>query len=390
MRRSSSDVYLATVLGLGFFSDGFALLLQSGALISLVSYFSLSKLEIGLIVSAPFIGSIAGAFLFGHLADRLGRKAVVINVLIFFVLASVLSALSVNYVMLWVSRLLVGIGIGGDVPSTGSLVYELAKKYDGSTLLSYQNVLWGVGAFAATVIAIPFLRFGSATWRYLFGLAALPPLITLILRRGIPESEQWSLARRSSPSIDGRTYTFYTLLSVALFSWTYMLAALASYLPSILVGAFRLPKAYSLLVGGAQWLFFVAGAALVMVAIRSSRPRLAAGSLLSSAAVLLLWVAALLSRTLTAYEFIEISAICWLLGGVGYTSVSITSFAEAPVAYRGTLSGLVFALGRFGGYVSTQSLPLLIGSIGVVGGLFVVSPALMASSLFAYYIKRKR
>ncbi len=383
-----SDVYVATVLGLGFFSDGFALLLQSGALISLVHYFYLSKLEVGLVVSAPFIGSIAGAFIFGRLADILGRKAVVLNVLVFFVLASLLSAASINFQMLWISRLLVGIGIGGDVPSTGSLVYELAKRHSGSALLSYQNMLWGVGAFIATVIAIPFIGFGNAAWRFLFALAAVPPLITLVLRRGLQESEQWLRSRDAQgQAIDGKTYAYFVLLSAALFSWTYLLAALASYAPSILVNVFGLPSSYSLLISGSQWLLFVAGVALVTLAVRSKG--LAIGASITSVIIFALSTAMLTAHRLGAYEFIWFSTAFWLLGGVGYTSVSITSFADAPVAHRGTLSGLVFALGRFGGYVSTQSLPLLIGSVGIAGGLFVVSPALVASSLLAYYLRHR-
>jgi hypothetical protein len=61
----SENTYLAIVIGLGSFSDGFALLLQSGALLSLVPYFRLNYLFTGLVVSAPFIGSVFEAIIFG-------------------------------------------------------------------------------------------------------------------------------------------------------------------------------------------------------------------------------------------------------------------------------------------------------------------------------------
>lgn len=133
----------------------------------------MSSLTVGLLISAPFIGSVVGALVFGWLADRVGRRAVVLNVLIFFVMASILSGLSMNIQMLLVSRFLVG--IGGDVPASGSLIAERVEAVERGPLLSTQTLMWAVGAASATFVAIPLLSLGAVAWRPLLAIAALPP-----------------------------------------------------------------------------------------------------------------------------------------------------------------------------------------------------------------------
>jgi len=173
----SENTYLAIVIGLGSFSDGFALLLQSGALLFLVPYFRLKYLFTGLVVSAPFIGSVFGAIIFGWLADKIGRRAIVLNVLLFFVLSSIISSISVNIQMLLLSRFLVGIGIGGDIPASGSLIAERSEPSERGAFLSTQTLLWAVGAAIATVVSLPLLSLGKEAWRVLFGLAAISPFL---------------------------------------------------------------------------------------------------------------------------------------------------------------------------------------------------------------------
>ncbi len=89
----NKDTYVAVLVGMGGFSDGFALLLGGSALLSLSQYFRMTpEVEGGLIISAPFIGSVIGSLIFGRLADILGRRAILLNVLAFFALGSLISA----------------------------------------------------------------------------------------------------------------------------------------------------------------------------------------------------------------------------------------------------------------------------------------------------------
>jgi putative MFS transporter len=141
----SKDTYIAVLAGMGGFLDGFALLLGGSALLSLSHYFRLTAGAEGLIISAPFLGSIIGAVAFGRLADLLGRRVIFLNVLLFFLLGSMISALAPSILVLIAGRLMVGMGIGGDIPSGLALVAELSDSRKRGGLLAIQSILWGLG-----------------------------------------------------------------------------------------------------------------------------------------------------------------------------------------------------------------------------------------------------
>ncbi len=381
--------YISLVVGLGSFSDGFALLLQSGALLSVVPYFHLNSLATGLLVSAPFIGSVFGALLFGRLADKFGRRSVILNVLLFFVVASILSAVSINVPMLLMSRFLVGVGIGGDVPSSGSLVAEISEPQRRGSLISIQTLLWAIGAFAATVVAIPFLRLGLVAWRPLFGLAAIPPLITLLLRRRISESSLWEGRRRSDSSVKvpRRIIAFIAVLCAGLFIWTFVLAIFASYLPSLLVRTYGFHAYMSLIVGGLQWIMYFAGCLITFKLIDRAgrRPLILTGSIVGLAAASSIYF---LRAATPEYFTISIFFI-WLAGGIAYTGISTYSFEISPTLLRGLLSGSVFASGRLGGYTGTQIFPMLLGLIGITSVFGLISLLLLtAAALVAPFNQR--
>ena len=389
-RAEVGGIYLALVLGMGSFSDGFALLLQSGALLSIVPYFKLSSLATGLLISAPFIGSVAGALVFGWLADRIGRRAVVLNVLIFFVAASILSGLSINIQMLLVSRFLVGIGIGGDVPASGSLIAERAEAAERGPLLSTQTLMWAVGAASATFVAIPLLSLGALAWRPLLMLAALPPLITLMLRRRIGESIRWHSRRSSGASAarvtSRRAIYLAALLSIGLFVWTMVLAVFASYLPSLLVKIYGLPAYESLLIGAVQWICYMAGCLVAFrtVDVIGRRRLVIASTTLAILAVAAIYLVSGGYGAMTA----GVLAI-WGTGGVAYTGISIYSFEIPPTIYRGLLSGMVFGSGRLGGYVGTLTFPTLIGYLGLGRTIGLMGPfMLLVTIAFASFSMR--
>ena len=374
----SGNMYLALVIGLGSFSDGFALLLQSGALLSIVPYFRLNTLLVGSLVSAPFIGSVVGAIVFGWLADKIGRRAIVLNVLIFFVISSILSAISINIQMLLISRFLVGIGIGGDIPASGSLIAERSEPSERGALLSTQTLMWAIGAAFATIVALPFLKFGLESWRPLLGLAAIPPVVTLLLRRRIKESFRWIKRRSSSNlinSVAGKAIYLTAILSIGLFVWTMVLAVFASYLPSLLVKIYGLPGYESLLIGAIQWVMYLLGCTIAfkLVDLVGRKRLIISGTTIAALAAVLVFVfggrgySALTAGILTV----------WGAGGVAYTGISIYSFEIPPTIYRGLLSGAVFGSGRLGGYAGTLVFPSLIGLIGVIKTFGLMGPIML-------------
>jgi len=372
----SKDTYIAVLAGMGGFSDGFALLLGGSALLSLSHYFRLTAGAEGLIISASFLGSIIGAVAFGRLADLLGRRVIFLNVLLFFLLGSMISALAPSILVLIAGRLMVGMGIGGDIPSGLALVAELSDSRKRGGLLAIQSILWGLGGASAALVALPLLSLGNIAWRPLFGLGAIPPLVTLVLRREISESWVWKV-KRSEVEVRIRNRGRYVLMlaftSASLFAWTFILAIFANYTPSIMVSTMGLSKAYALLIGGAQWLGFVAGGLMVLrYCDRIGRRILLIPATVGEAALLYASIFLLRNPLWISLTLV----VLWILGGVGYVVNSVYSAELFPTLLRGTSSGVAFSMGRLGGYVSTLILPMLLLSIRLAG-VFALLAVLM-------------
>lgn len=106
----------------GFFLDGYDLSVISFALYFIAQEMKLSSSQEGLVSSA----SLIGALLFGFLADKVGRKKLMGVDLVFFMTFGITSAFSQNFTQLFISRLLLGIGIGGDYPISSTIISEFS------------------------------------------------------------------------------------------------------------------------------------------------------------------------------------------------------------------------------------------------------------------------
>jgi MFS transporter, putative metabolite transport protein len=188
--------YAALLVAFGEFIDGYDLLVMGAALILLKPQFSLSPQEVGLLGASTFLGAIVGLLVFGDLSDRLGRRSIFIVNLFLFVVFAIGSALVTSVTWLFIMRFLVGVGIGMDIPTSTAYLAEIApSKNRGAILGSLLNIMWVMGAIVATLLAIPLLYlFGDQAWRWMLGLAAVPALLTLLARQGLPESPRWLIA----------------------------------------------------------------------------------------------------------------------------------------------------------------------------------------------------
>lgn len=188
--------YAAILVALGEFIDGYDLLVMGAALIFLRPAFNLSPSAIGLLGAASFLGAMVGLLLFGDLSDRLGRRAIFVANLIFFVVFSIASAFITSAPQLFITRFLVGFGVGMDIPTSTAYLAEIApRRQRGALLGALPQITWILGAMASTLIAIPLgAIFGPTAWRWMFGLAAVPAFLVLLGRQGLPELPRWLLA----------------------------------------------------------------------------------------------------------------------------------------------------------------------------------------------------
>ena len=182
------------ICSLGFLFDGMDNMMISFALPVLISTWKLTSRQAGIIGSAGVVGMVIGSFVFGILADYRGRRYVFQTTILVYSLFTGFCALSANWVMLIVFRLIVGTGVGGLIPVDTAYLTEMTPpKYRGK-FLSLFNGAWPIGAAVAGLLSYFLVPvFG---WRILFVIGVLPALIVFWIRRSLPESPRYLVSRK--------------------------------------------------------------------------------------------------------------------------------------------------------------------------------------------------
>ncbi|MES2262202.1 MAG: MFS transporter [Pseudomonadota bacterium] len=143
---------------------------------------------------AGLFGLMAGALLLGPLADRYGRKPILVLSVAFFGLASLLSAFSTDLTMLLVLRFLTGLGLGGAMPSTITLTSEYCPQQRRSGLVTLMFCGFTVGSALGGLLAAQLLS--SIGWRGVLLIGGLAPLVLApVLVLALPESLRWLILK---------------------------------------------------------------------------------------------------------------------------------------------------------------------------------------------------
>ena len=149
--------------------------------------------QVGLVVSAGFVGMFVGAAVSGRLADRYGRKAIFQITLLIFCLGSILSALAPSYETLLLARIVTGLGLGGELPVVSTLMSEFAPRASRGRMVSLLESFWAYGTIAAGLIGVFVLP--SFGWRGAFLVGAIPAVYIAYIRRALPESPRYLASR---------------------------------------------------------------------------------------------------------------------------------------------------------------------------------------------------
>jgi len=138
-----------------------------------------------------FTGMLLGAFVFGRLADRIGRKPVLMMAVVIDACFGVASAFAPDFAWLLALRFLTGIGVGGTLPVDYTMMAEFLPSDRRGRWLVLLESFWAVGTILLAVLALVALRWGSDAWRVIFLVTGLPALIGVVLRFFIPESPMY-------------------------------------------------------------------------------------------------------------------------------------------------------------------------------------------------------
>jgi MFS transporter, putative metabolite transport protein len=171
--------------------DGFDLGVLSVVLGPLSKEFGLSPVWVGLILASSLIGIFFGAPIGGWLADRFGRKQLFLIDICLFVVFGVLQAFVTESWQLFVLRLLLGIAIGAEYSIGSSMLAEFVPARGRGRRVSYMIVCWYGGFLVSVAAAYGLLEGLGWNWRATLATSAIPALIVLGLRIGLPESPRW-------------------------------------------------------------------------------------------------------------------------------------------------------------------------------------------------------
>jgi putative MFS transporter len=183
------DLFLMTYLGPGLIRSG----LFSGAS---GSFFGLTGLA-GF-VAATFAGLFIGTLAFGFAADKFGRRTIFTYSLLWYTVASIAMAFQVTTWGILAWRMIAGVGIGVELVTIDTYIAELMpKEVRGRAFTINQIVQFTAIPLVALIcwLLVPRNPFGVDGWRWVVWIGSVGAIFVWFIRRGIPESPRWLIAR---------------------------------------------------------------------------------------------------------------------------------------------------------------------------------------------------
>jgi len=192
---------VTAVLGIGWLLDAFEVNVVGSVIGVIAKIFHLSASEASWVLSIWLIGIMVGALVFGYLADRFGRKRLFIATLLLYSVCTVVTALSTSYAFLMAFRFLTAIGVGAEYTAINSAISELIPPRHRGKVNSLVMTFWPVGAMVAALVNLYFINALAADvgWRVGFAVGGVGALCIVWMRRSLPESPRWLLAKGREP-----------------------------------------------------------------------------------------------------------------------------------------------------------------------------------------------
>ena len=236
---------VAAALGWGL--DGFDVLLYSNVQVKVMqtlhvfptdaNYKAISGLPNTFMLLASGIGGI----LFGLIADRIGRTRALMLSILTYSLCSLGTGFSSSIGMLIFFRFVLGLGMGGEWNTGATLVAETWPTHLRARAIAVVQSAWAWGLAAAAVVAWLVLEKWHRDWRTVFVVGVLPALVTLWIRKSVPESEMWKRQKDQaktnapfseifSPGLRRQTIFLLLLNVFGLFAWWGLFTWIPPYL----------------------------------------------------------------------------------------------------------------------------------------------------------------
>jgi MFS family permease len=236
---------MAAALGWGL--DGFDVLLYSNVQLKVMQSLGIFPTDLhykaisGLPNAFMLLASGIGGILFGFIADRIGRtKALMLSILTYS-LCSLGSGLSTSLAALIFFRFVLGLGMGGEWNTGATLVAETWPTHLRARAIAIVQSAWAWGLAGAALVTWIVLDRLHQNWRMVFFVGVIPALVTLWIRKSVPESEMWKEQRNQTkkqapfsevfaPALRKQTIFLLLMNVFGLFAWWGLFSWMPPYL----------------------------------------------------------------------------------------------------------------------------------------------------------------
>ncbi|WP_273277117.1 sugar porter family MFS transporter [Maribacter polysiphoniae] len=220
--NNTYTILISLIVALGGFLLGFDSAVISGAVKGITVYFEMTELMLGFAVGCVVFGAMAGNIVAGPMADKFGRKKVLIVVAALFTISATWSAMATGYTEFIIARIIGGIGIGGAILIAPIYIAEIAPPKLRGSLVSFNQLNIVIGISVAYFSNYFLVNLEGESWRWMLGVEAIPALIYFLALWTVPRSPRWlilklnkvELAQKTLQKIGGDAYAEVTIAEI--------------------------------------------------------------------------------------------------------------------------------------------------------------------------------
>ena len=201
LKTKNTHIYvISTIAAFGGLLFGYDTGVISGALLLIKNQFvepGALQMTSGLqewVVSVVLIGAMAGALMSGILADKFGRKRLIIATSVIFIVGSVFSGFAINVSLLITGRVIIGLAIGVASFTVPLYIAEISPKKIRGALVSLNQLAITIGIFVSYLVDLGFAETHEG-WRWMFLMGVIPAMILGIGMLFLPDTPRWLLSR---------------------------------------------------------------------------------------------------------------------------------------------------------------------------------------------------